>query len=264
MMANTYWHKQTAGTPLFPELSWSRPQNKAHAGKLLIIGGNAYGFAAPAEAYQATLAAGVGSIRILLPTAVKKIAGSLLPGVEYAPSTPSGSFAKTSLADCLEHAVWADGVLLAGDVGHNSETAILIESFLAKYQGQVTVTKDAAEYLIGLPKFALQRQDTLLVITMAQLQKLARMASSTTAFTYDMDLVRLVDALHDFTSHHAASVIVKHLDRVIVAVTGQISTTSLGDTVVWRVRTAATAAVWWLQNPSKPFEAITTAVSPQE
>jgi hypothetical protein len=31
------------------------------------------------------------------------------------------------------------------------------------------------------------------------------------------------------------------------------------DRPVWRIETAATAAVWWLQNPSKPFEALTTA-----
>ena len=29
---------------------------------------------------------------------------------------------------------------------------------------------------------------------------------------------------------------------------------------VWRLKVAAYASVWWLQNPSKPLEAITTAV----
>ncbi|MGC1176527.1 MAG: hypothetical protein WA843_00490, partial [Candidatus Saccharimonadales bacterium] len=71
-MDHTYWHKQTAARPLFPDLLWSRPEHKAHAGKLLIVGGNAHGFAAPAEAYSQSQRAGVGVARALLPQPVKK------------------------------------------------------------------------------------------------------------------------------------------------------------------------------------------------
>ena len=47
MAPRTYWHKQ--GTkPLYPDVIWSKPENKQAAGKLLIIGGHAYGFSAPA------------------------------------------------------------------------------------------------------------------------------------------------------------------------------------------------------------------------
>ena len=44
-MNHDYWHKQTSSKPLFPELIWSRPENRQLAGKLLIIGGNLHGFA---------------------------------------------------------------------------------------------------------------------------------------------------------------------------------------------------------------------------
>src|SRR3989344_1078256 len=143
-MEATYWLRQKTDEPLFPDLIWSRPETKQQAGKLLIIGGNQFGFAAPAEAYGAATDAGVGLTRVLLPLAVKKVAGKLLPGLEYSANTPSGSFSKAALGEFLDQAAWADGVLIAGDLGRNSETAILLESFLAKYQGQITLNKDAA------------------------------------------------------------------------------------------------------------------------
>ena len=52
-MDRTYWHKQTVEKPLFPDILWSRPQNKRQAGKLLIVGGHAESFAAVGEAYAA-------------------------------------------------------------------------------------------------------------------------------------------------------------------------------------------------------------------
>ncbi len=260
-MADTYWQKQSIDSPLFPDLLWSRPETKQQAGKLLIVGGNQYGFAAPAEAYGAATDAGVGLTRVLLPLSVKKVAGKLLPGLEYAANTPSGSFGKDALGEFLEQAAWADGILFAGDLGRNSETAVLLESFLDKYRGQVTLTKDAADYCLAMPRVVLERPETLLVITMAQLQKLGTAARFDTAFRLGMDLLHLVEGLHDFTKLHKVKLVVKHNDQLIVAANGQVSTTHLkADIPVWRVKTAAQAATWWLQNPAKPFEALTSAV----
>jgi hypothetical protein len=134
-MDRTFWQRQTADKPLFPDLLWSRPETKRTAGKLLIVGGNAHGFSAAAEAYGAAAKAGIGTARVLLPDSLQKTVGKVFAAGEYAPSTPSGSFSQQALAELLELAQWADGVLLAGDFGRNSETAILLESFAAKYQG---------------------------------------------------------------------------------------------------------------------------------
>src|SRR5580704_1951753 len=138
-----YWHRQTADKPLFPELLWSRPEHKAQAGKLLIIGGNLHGFAAPAEAFAIAEKTGIGTTRVLLPDALHKTIGKVFMAGEFAPSTPSGSFAKKSLAEFLEMANWADAVLIAGELGRNSETAIVLEQFVEKYSGQLTIAKDA-------------------------------------------------------------------------------------------------------------------------
>jgi hypothetical protein len=256
-----YVHKQTKDKPLYPDLLWSRPEQTSLAGKLLIIGGNVHGFAAPAEAYQAATKAGIGTIRILLPDSLQKTVGKILLQGEYAPSTPSGSFGRNALAMLLEMSNWADGVLLAGDFARNSETAILLEQFITKYQGQLTLTKDTADYFLSMPNIVLDRQDTTLVIAFAQLQKLAMHAHFDKAFTFEMDYLRLVSYLHEFSEKTKAALIVKHLDTIFVAYNGQVSTTKVdSDIHAWRVRTAAQAATWQIQNPKKVFAALTMSV----
>lgn len=255
-----YWQKQTPDKPLYPDLLWSRPENARFAGKLLIIGGNIQGFAAAGEAYTEATKAGIGTGRVLLPDSLQKTVGRVLETGEYAPSTPSGSFSKRALAELIAHSAWADGVLLAGDFGRNSETAILLEQFASKYSGQLTITKDAVDYFLNISA-VLDRPDTTLVLSFAQLQKLAANARFTRPFTFEMDLLRLVEALHEFTVTNQANIIVRHLNNIFVAVKGQVSTTPVGnETKIWRVKTAAHAAVWWLQNPSKSYEALTTAM----
>lgn len=261
-MDHTYWHKQTPQAPLYPDLLWSRPENKRQAGKLLIVGGNAQGFAAAGEAYAEAAKAGVGTARVLLPDSLQKTVGKVLEAGEYAPSTPSGSFSGRALAEMLAMAGWSDGVLVAGDLGRNSETAILIEKFIDKYDGQLTLTKDAVDYCVNAPAALLARENTLLVLSFAQLQKLAVKARFIQALTFEMDFLRLVDALHEFTLKYKVNIIVKHLETMFVAAGGQISTTKLTeDTEIWRVKTAAHAAVWWLQNPAHAFEALTTSLT---
>lgn len=257
-----YWVKQTADRPLYPDLLWSRPENKRHAGKLLIAGGNAHGFAAAGEAYSEAVKAGIGSARVLLPDSLQKTVGRVFEAGEYAPSTPSGSFSQKALAELQAMSVWADAVLLAGDFGRNSETAILLEKFITKYPGQLTLTKDAADYFIHTPDLLLGRENYLLVLSFAQLQKLATNARFSSAITFEMDFLRLIDALHEFTLDHQATIIVKHLETIFVAAGGQVSTTKLSDDLeIWRVKIAAHASVWRLQNPSKNFEAITAALA---
>lgn len=260
-MARTFWVRQSVNAPLFSDLLWGRPQNRSRAGKLLIIGGNLHGFAAPAEAYNEATKAGVGLTRVLLPRAVKKLAGNILETVEYAPSTPSGSFSQEALATFLEQASWADAILLAGDFGRNSETAILLEQFVSKYDGQIVMTKDAVDYFSNIPSKIFERGNVTLVLSLAQLRKLATNLRFTIPITFSMDLLKLTDALHELTKAYPIQIITSHLDTIFVSVNGQVSTTKLDeDMPIWRLKIAAAAAVWWLQNPNKPFEALTTSI----
>lgn len=258
-----YWHKQ-ADEPIYQDLAWSRPENRLQAGKLLIIGGNGHGFNVPAQSFTAAIKAGIGTARVLMPDSVaKQLSKFPKPNleIEYTASTPSGSFALKSLSDFLSLSDWADGVLLAGNFGHNSETAILLEKFVAKHSGTLTLCEDAVDYFVKAPDSIAKRPSTCLVVTISQLQKLGLSLGFNKVFKFDTNILELVESLHEFSQQFAISIILKHLSVIYVAHNGQVSTTKQeADFDSWRIDTASKASVWWIQNSQKPFEAMTTSL----
>ncbi len=260
-MENTYWQKQNKDKPLFPDLLWSRPENKRLAGKLLIIGGNKFNFSAPGQAYEAAVKAGIGVAKVLMPDALKKTIGSVLENCEFAPTNKSGSFARTALDAWLEWAMWSDHVLLAGDVGRNSETAIVLEKFIQKYSGPLTITQDCLDQFRSNPKGLFSRPNTTIVASFSQLQKAWPhiIENNEEVIRYGLPLQKNIELIHDISKKLPVSIVVKHNDELIVAVNGDISTTPITDSV-WRVKTAASISVWQLQNPDHTFQAITTAL----
>lgn len=259
-MDQSYWQKQLE-KPLFPELEWSQPENRQQAGKLLILGGTGYEFQAPANAYGDALNAGIGIAKVLLPSSMQKVVADIFPEAEFAPSTPSGSFALVALAQVSDLATWADGVLLPGNFGRNSETTVLLENFLEKYSGQVTITNDVADLVCRQPLSVLHRDKTLLVLAIGQLRELGSAAHFARAFTGDMGVVQLVEALHEFTKRFASNIIVKHQGQIVLAIDGQVCTTTCKtEKPTWCLETASAASVWWLQNPTRSYDALTTAI----
>lgn len=257
-----YWLKQKKEVPLFPDILWSRPESKQAGGKLLIIGGNIRGFVDVGLSYMAATKAGAGTVRVLLPDGLRKTVGATLENCEFAPTTPSGSFARTALNELLINASWADCVLLAGEFGRNSETAIMLESFVQKYSGPLVVTRDAVDYFFGNPVLILDRANTCIVGTTSQLQKLATGSHFTKAITTSLDLIRLVEILHDFQTTHKTHLITHQHGTTLIASDNKVSTTLVGNNEeIWRVPTAATAAVFWMQNQNKPFDALTVSVT---
>lgn len=256
----TYWRKQNLNDPLYPDIIWSRPESKSNSGKLAIIGGHSHGFGAPGIAYREALEAKVGVCKVLLPDAIRKTVSHVLPDASYGPSNPSGSFSKSALDSFLEISNWSDAVLLSGDLGRNSETAVLLETYVQKYDGPLIITQDAADYFKSFPHLLMNRPETTLVISLAQLQKIFINAPLITPITYGMIQVQLAQALHDFTQRFALNIVVKHQDNIFVASAGQVTSTTNYD-MPWRVKVAGVASVFWLQNTTKPLESITTSLT---
>ena len=224
-----------------------------------MIGGNAHAFGAPGIAWNTAMQSGAGVVRVLLPDAVKKTVKHVLPDADFAPSNPSGSYSKQALADFVSLGTWSDAVLLAGDFGRNSETAILLESFVQKYTGLLSVTQDAVDYFKATPRLLLDRDNTLISLSLAQLQKIFINYPSIIPITYSMSTQQLVEALHELTAHTQAAIIVKHNDLLFVAHTGQVVTTPYTN-MPWRVIVSSRATVFWMQNPQKQLEAIVTSL----
>jgi hypothetical protein len=257
-----YWQRQNIDKPLFPDLFWARPEQRQLGGKLLIIGGHEGSFVSVAKAYESARQAKVGILRVLLPDKLRKTVDNFLPGAIYAPSNISGSFAQAALENWLSESDWADGVLLAGDFGKNSETAIVLEKFIQKYTGRLTITHDALDYWQHSAQPIIDRTDTAIALNLSQFQQLNAANRSVTAITADMGLTPLVNSLHDYSLQHSAHLIVCFEHMIIVAGQGRVVSTAQPTTkTISTIQVAANAAVWWLQNPTKEFESLNCAVT---
>lgn len=256
-----YWKKQNLEAPLFPDIEWSKPEQRGLAGKLGIVGGNKLGFAGVAEAYSVAASAGVGQVRVLLPDVLKKTIPSIITDTIFAPTNLSGSLSKDASVELNTLGTWADGILFIGDAGRSSETAILYEQFLADYKGPLTITRDAVDLVKNNAQLLVDRPKTLLIVSFAQLQKLFQAVYYPKVLTFSMQLTNLVEALHKFTITYPVTIAVLHRETFIVADGGEVVTTPWDNPmIIWRGNTAAKAAAYWLWSPSKPLEATSTAI----
>ncbi len=261
-MEYPYWKRQTADKPLYPDIEWSKPEQRSLAGKLGIIGGNKLGFVGVAEAYQTALSTGVGEARVLLPDVLRKTVPTTITDAVFGASNPSGSLAKDAGAEMKVLGQWATGVLLAGDAGRNSETAILYENFLQDYEGPLTITRDAIDLIKNNPQLIANRPNTLLVVSFAQLQKLFQGVYYPKILTFSMQLAGVVEALHKFTITYPVGIMVLHKDYLIVAEKGEVTSTDWGNPMaIWRGSVATKAASYWLWNPGSLLKAATASLS---
>lgn len=260
-MEHTYWQKQTTSTPLFPDIEWSKPEQRSQAGRLAIIGGNKLGFAGVAECYTTALRCGVGDVRVLLPDVLKKTIPPSITDAVFGASNPSGGLAGAAASELLALAQWSTGVLLAGDAGRNSETAIAYEQFLQRYSGPLTITRDAVDLIKNNPQLLAERTQTMLVVSFAQLQKLFQSVYYPKVLTFSMQLLSLVEALHKFTITYPTTIVVFHKEYLLVASGGRVTSTAWTNPMaIWRGSVAATASVYWLWHPGRPLEAVTASL----
>lgn len=258
----SYWQKQASSKPLFPDIEWSKPERRDQAGKLAIVGGNKLGFSAVAEAFQTATDTGVGQTKTLLPDCLKSSVPKTLDGVVFAPCNTSGSLNADAKPELDALAAWADLTLLVGDAGRSSETAILYEQFVSGYQGPLVVTRDAIDLVKNNPSLIVDRDETMLVASFAQLQKLFHGVHYPKILTFSMQLLQLVEALHKFTITYPCIVVTLHKDQLIIAHQGKIVTQEWHNAMaIWRGSVATKAASYWLWQRSKPLEAVTASIA---
>ncbi len=256
-----YWHRQTIDQPLFADINWSKPEQRALAGRLGIIGGNKLGFAGVADAYQAALTSGAGEVRVLLPDILRKTIPTTITDTIFAATNPSGSLARDALSDMKVLGAWSTGILLIGDAGRNSETAIVYEDFIREYTGPLTITRDAIDLIKHSSQNLVERPNTVLVLSFAQLQKLFQLVYYPIVLTFSMQLTSLVEAIHKFTITYPLTITVLHKDQLLVASGGEVSSTPWHNPMsIWRGSVASSAATYWLWNPNKTLASVTASL----
>ncbi len=260
-MDHDYWQQQTSEKPLFPDIEWSKPEQRTARGHLGIIGGNKLGFAGVAESFTTALKTGAGEVRVLLPDALKKTVPVTMTDVIFGASNTSGGLAKDAAPELRAISDWASCLLLAGDAGRNSETAIVYSDLLREYTGPLVITRDAVDLIRNDSTALVERPNTVLVISFAQLQKLFQASYYPIILTFSMQLLQLVEAVHKFTVTYPITIAVLHRETLIVAYDGRVTTTKWDSPMaIWRGQTAARAATYLMWTPSQPLEAITASL----
>lgn len=260
-MEYPYWRQQTPGTPLFAEIEWNKPEQKTRAGKLAIIGGNKLGFVSVATAYMEASHIGAGQVRVVVPDALKKVIPATVLDTVYVPTNPSGGMSKDGLGLLEASFAWADHALLIGDAGRNSETAIMYESLL-KMPTPLTITRDAVDLLRSAAMQLVDREQTTLVVSFAQLQKLFQAVYYPKILSFSMQLTTLVETLHKFTITYPSTIVTFHQNQLLIAHSGEVITQEFDEPMmIWRGSTATSAACYQMWTPKKPLESIATSIA---
>ncbi len=255
-----YWRTQDPAKPLFPDVEWNKPEQRSLRGRLGIIGGNKLGFAGVAEAYSTSLASGAGEVKVLLPDVLRKTVPAHITEAMFAPNNVSGSLSREALSDMQSLALWSTGILLAGDAGKSSETAIMYDDFVASYSDWLTLTRDAVDLMRRSAPQLVEREKTLYVVSFAQLQKLFQDVYYSKILTFSMQLAQLAENLHKFTLSYPITIITLHQGHLVIAHEGYVVTQSWDNPMmIWRGQTAARAVSYLLWH-DKPLEAIAASV----
>lgn len=257
-----YWKKQANNEKLFPEIEWNKPQQKQMAGHLAVIGGNKLGFSAVANSYQTALSYGAGEAKLLMPEVLKPLMPKDISDISFAPNNVAGSFNNMAEVELKEIGGWATTVLFIGDSSKNSETGLLFSEFIATYEKPTIITRDAIDLLLQDMTNILQKENTTLIVSLAQLQKIFRTTYYPKMITFNMQLNNLVETLHKFTLTYPITIVTYHAEKVIVAHNGEIVTADVANPMsLWSGEFAVKASCQIMWSPSKPLEAITSAIA---
>lgn len=256
-----YWQKQDPDKPLFPDILWNKPEQKTLAGKIGIVGGSKSGFAGVAESYSTSLKTGIGEAKVILPDPLRKIIPKGTLEALYVEAESSGGLSKEAMPEIRALASSVDTLLLPGDLGKNSETAILIEDLLARTDKWTVLTRDAIDLLRESSPTLVERDKTLLVASFAQIQKLLQHTYYPKMLTFNMHLAQFVDTLHKFTITYPVTLVSLHQENIVIAHNGEVVTMPWSNAMaIWRGQLAAKMACFITWNPSKPLEGLATSL----
>lgn len=274
----SYWHKQSK--PLFDNLIWNIPEQKT--GHIAIVGGNSQNFSTVvriSEFINQTFP--IKTLSTVLPDALR---GKLppLPNLDFLPSTESGSFAKSRQLELAFSS--PNSTLVIGDLSRNSATAVALSDAIAKSTSEIrpnfpssqsnseetppnllVIARDSVDLLAPEASNWLNRPNTIIIASMAQLQKLFRAVYYPRMILLSQPLIPAIETLHKFTLTYPVTLLTFHQDNIIVAGGGEVFTTHLVDTdyspiSLWSGQLAARVTALNLYNPRQNFAATTAAI----
>ncbi|MCL2038386.1 hypothetical protein FWG86_00560 [Candidatus Saccharibacteria bacterium] len=258
---------QEVDQPLFPD-TLLPPERRDLRGKILIIGGSSAGFAGVNYAYTKALALGAGEVKVLLPKYLEKLLPQS-PDFVFAGDPKALGLSTAAQPDLQSLTNWADGILLIGDFGKNSQTQQLLSHFLSQNQKPLLATRDAID--LTLSDLPLEDKNLCLFLTFPQLQKLLKTALYPKILTHSTPLPQIADALHKFTITYPCRLATFANPNFLVAASGQVIATPLYDSqsipltkynplTLWAGEPAVKALLLSLWSPKPPIASIAESI----
>lgn len=245
---------------LYDDILWSIPEQKT--GVVQLIGGNSSNFSSVVRIAEDLNRFPLKSVRILLPDALR---GKLppLPDINFAPSTTSGSFAKSE--ELSAAAAGADLTFFLGDLSKNSATAIAITEALKNSTKPAVITRDTVDLIAPEMPALIEKPGLIFIASMAQLQKLLRAVYYPKMLLLSMPLLPALEILHKFTLSYPCTILTFHGGNIIVAHNGKTETLPISKTnytplSLWSGTLAGKVAALNTWNPEKPYESTLAAL----
>jgi NAD(P)H-hydrate repair Nnr-like enzyme with NAD(P)H-hydrate dehydratase domain len=235
---------------LFPQILYNRPVTRSGAGRLLIPGGHSSEISQPTALFHLCVASGAGECIVALPdTLVKILAGA--PSTTFVGSSPSGSLGRAALGRLLELSVDMDAVTLGVSLSSNSETSILIERFVAETVRPVIAVDEAIALLTPNPQALIAKPENLLILTMAQVFKLADQLGVPIQIRPGGGLMNKLEIIAAVAKQVSASMLIYGTETIIASPGEPLIVTPTNYQLgLYPVVYYARASVFWLQNPT--------------
>lgn len=210
---------------LSEDVFWNIPEQKT--GAIRVIGGNSNNFSFEVKQTEFLSSLNIRDVRLLLPDALR-LRIPLVPGVNFAPSTESGSFSRSPELELAFSD--ADLTFLTGDFSKNAETTIAVIEAIGKSLKPLVLTRDAVDLASEAAEDFIERGEMIFVASMAQLQKLFRSLYYPKMILFSQPLLLAADTLHKFTLSYPVTILTYHQENVIVASGGEVIVTPINET----------------------------------
>lgn len=253
-----YWTK--IDEAIDADIFWNIPEQKT--GIMQVVGGNSNNFATEIKQTEFLNSLPIREVRLLLPDALQSKVPPV-PGINFAPSTESGSFDKS---EELNFAVEdADISIFTGDFTKNSKTAVALTKVLKESTKPIIIARDTIDTVADSADEFIEKGNITIVATMVQLQKLFRSLMYPKMILLSSPLMPIVETLHKFTLSYPVTILTFHQEKIIVAHNGKVITTSLNSTSYTPIGLFVgdlppKIAALQLFTPGKPLETTQSAI----
>ena len=213
----------------FPEIDWQRPEQKSLAGKIAVIGGNENSFAPIIKFASIAKGAGIDQVKAILPTALSaKINPAVkAEGLVFVGDKKAQGFEASAIASVKQELVGLDYAVWAGEMGRSQGAKEFLRDMISDSGREALLTRDAVDLALEGAEKWLEQDDMLLILSLAQLKKLAQAIYYPKMLNLTMPLNQIVEFLHKFTLSYPVKIILLAAGQLNVAQNGDVRSVNL-------------------------------------